>query len=483
MAMAKRSQSNPWMPATIVFVFLFIVAAVVAVVFYLDMEKKAKTIDELQTQQQDVINSRQWSNRANLIGTVPSNNNIVGILLEHIDQMTQLILGAPVEEKSADIKLQNVNNRINEFMTTAASQYPDIGSVDVKTIGLVGTLGRIKNILDSAVVNMVAMQEQIEETRKRLVQTEQISNDKVQELQVEKENLAADVNEVLKNYDELKALMQKSTEDQVQLLWEDLKKARERAEELNTQLLKTQAEYKLASEMLRDTREQLAKFTGQPDKEPQIREPDGQIILLDEASRIVHLDIGSKNKVYPGLTFGVYDRNVPIPSDGKSKAEVIVFNVDENISVARIVTSDIRNPILRGDIVANLVWSKDQTNLFVVAGDFDLDFDELNDREAERKISGLIDVWGGKVQEEVTINTDFIVLGTPPQVLPRPTYDQIAIDSLAMEKYEKSLQKLERYKKVKEQSEKLQIPLLSYERFLYLIGYKNQASRPGAFSD
>jgi hypothetical protein len=294
--------------------------------------------------------------------------------------------------------------------------------------------------------------------------------------------LSAKAQQIQTSYDELEALMKKSTTDQVQLLLDDLEKARVRIEELTFSLSETEAKYKVASDMLKDARAKLATVTGRPDVEPQIREADGNIIMLDEVSKVVHLDIGKADRVYPGLTFGVYDRNVPIPSDGKGKAEVQVFNVDENISVAKIVSSDIKNPILNGDIVANLVWSTDQVNLFVVSGEFDLDGDGLNDYESDRKIKGLIEMWGGKVQPQVTVNTSFIVLGTPPRVLPRPTYDEISIDPLAMEKYENSLKSLEQYKTVKEQAEKLQIPLLNYERFLYLIGYKNEASRPGAFS-
>jgi hypothetical protein len=50
-----------------------------------------------------------------------------------------------------------------------------------------------------------------------------------------------------------------------------------------------------------------------------------------------------------------------------------------------------------------------------------------------------------------------------------------------MDKYEASLERLENYKQVRKQAEALNIPILNYDRFLYLIGYKNQSTRPGAF--
>jgi hypothetical protein len=207
------------------------------------------------------------------------------------------------------------------------------------------------------------------------------------------------------------------------------------------------------------------------------------VLLVDDYSKIVHIDIGSEQHVYPGLTFGVYEQNVPIPKDGKGKGEIEVFNVAKNMSTARIVKSDSMNPILKGDVVANLVWSKDKPNIFVVSGDFDLDGNGTNDPEADNKIKALIENWGGQIEEAVSVNTTFVVLGSAPTVLERPTYDQLAIDPLAMDKYEASLKRLEDYKQVLKQAQTLNIPILNYDRFLYLIGYKNQSTRPGAFSD
>ncbi len=52
-----------------------------------------------------------------------------------------------------------------------------------------------------------------------------------------------------------------------------------------------------------------------------------------------------------------------------------------------------------------------------------------------------------------------------------------------MDKYEASMARLDDYKDVQKLAQALNIPILNYERFLYLIGYKSQSARPGAFSD
>jgi hypothetical protein len=483
MAIAKRSVSNPWVPAAFVFIVLFVIAAVAVVVLYINLEKQTKTIDELQQQQTEVINSRQWSSRGTLIGAKPARDTYVGLLLNYLDDMVYSILGAPKEQTSAEVKVQSVNKRVADFMTVVNDKYPDIGSIDVNTVGLLGTMGRLKDKLDSASTTVAALEEQLKEAQQIRDETIKVSDQKVQELTAERDSLARHTQEVQNSYDELKSLMQKSTDQQVQALLTDLDNERSKSSKLNEQLLKTEAELQVASESLKDARAKLAQFTGQPDIAPSIREPDGEVLLVDEYSKIVHINIGSEQHVYPGLTFGVYDRNVPIPADGKGKAEIEVFNVAKNMSTARITKSDPMNPVLKGDVVANLVWSKDKVNLFVVAGDFDLNGDGINDPEADNKIKALIENWGGKVEDAVSVNTSFVVLGTPPAVLERPTYDQLAIDPLAMDKYEASLKRLDDYKQVLKQAQALSIPILNYERFLYLIGYKSQSTQPGAFSD
>ncbi len=348
-------------------------------------------------------------------------------------------------------------------------------------MGLLGTLGRLKTKLDATTANLNALEQQIKNLQVKFDDSVKASSRKEQELLDEKEKFAAKANEVQRSYDDLKKLMEQKAEDQVKLLWSDLEKERSKNEEINQQMLRNQAELKVASETLKQVREQLRQIVGSPDMEVAARVADGEIILLDEYAKTVHIDLGTQDKVYPGLTFGIYDRNVPIPRDGVGKGEIEVFNVAKNISTARIVRSDPKNPIVVGDIIANLVWDSKQTNNFVVAGDFDLDGDGKVDYQAEQKIKALIENWGGKIEPAVSVNTSFVILGNPPAVLARPTYDEIAIDPMAMEKHEASLKNLEQYKQIRQQAETLVIPILNYDRFLYLIGYKTQSARPGAF--
>ena len=238
----------------------------------------------------------------------------------------------------------------------------------------------------------------------------------------------------------------------------------------------------MTTERMQLALKKLREIKPQPDIEVAAFNPDGEIVLIDDQTRIVHLNIGSDDGVYQGLTFSVYEKNMPIPKNGKGKAEVEVFDVGKSISAARITTSPNRKkPIVLGDIIANLIWDSSKANLFVVAGEFDLDSDGDIDFGAVDKIKELVEKWGSKVADSVSIETDFLVLGIPPRVPPKPTFEDLEIYPMAMEKYNAALQKLSHYNEVRSRAEVLSIPVFNAERFLYLVGYKTRATKAGAF--
>ncbi|GAH40173.1 unnamed protein product, partial [marine sediment metagenome] len=112
---------------------------------------------------------------------------------------------------------------------------------------------------------------------------------------------------------------------------------------------------------------------------------------------------------------------------------------------------------------------------------FDLDGDKSIDYDAVNKIKTLIEKWGGRVADTVSIDADFLVLGKAPKVLGKPTFEAMEVDPMAMVKYQASVQKAVHYRQVQNRAQAFSIPVFNYERFLYFIGYKTQARRAGAF--
>jgi BRCT domain type II-containing protein len=119
--------------------------------------------------------------------------------------------------------------------------------------------------------------------------------------------------------------------------------------------------------------------------------------------------------------------------------------------------------------------------VFVVVGDFDLNGDGTIDYSGAEKIKALIEKWGGKAEDNVSSNTDFVILGSHPQMPKKPTFEETEADPMAMQKYEAAIKKVANYDEVQKQAQALSVPVFNTERFLYFTGYKSQADRPGAF--
>lgn len=354
-------------------------------------------------------------------------------------------------------------------------------NIDPNTAGLIRIIEKLKINLDNTTNTALVLKEQLEQLRNRFDDAMAAGFEKEQILLAEKEKYQQQVNGIKQDYSELEALMKQSTDQQVQTLMAQLEDERANRKKLNQDLLKTQAELKMAENRMKRVQKELRMLVPPPDSEVAAYKSDGKIILIDDSAKIVHLNIGSDDRVYRGLTFSVYEKNMPIPKDGKGKAEIEVFDVGKSFSAARIIRSEIKRPIILDDIIANLIWDSDKTNVFVVVGEFDLDSDGDIDYDAVDKIKSLIEKWGGRAADDISIDTDFLVLGKPLQVRGKPTFEKMEVDPMAMEKYEASLQKLISYKEVQNRAQVLSIPVFNAERFLYFIGYKEQSTRAGAF--
>jgi len=288
------------------------------------------------------------------------------------------------------------------------------------------------------------------------------------------------VNQIKANYDKLIALSDQKTREQLGVVQGDLEKARADAKQVNDNLLKTQAELNVAQGRLQGALAQVNEIKPAPDNEAPAFQADGRVVLVDETEGVIHIDLGSDDHVYQGLTFSVYDRSAGIPRDGKPKAEVEVFAIDRKVSTARVLSADRRNPIAQGDLIANLIWDSSRQNQFVVVGEFDIDGDGKPDYDGGNRIEALIRKWGGVTSKEVTSRTDYVILGTEPKVPMEPTPEMQTADPTAQEKYDAARQKNEQYNQIRRQAEALWVPIFNYDRFLYFTGYANQTSRPGA---
>jgi hypothetical protein len=154
---------------------------------------------------------------------------------------------------------------------------------------------------------------------------------------------------------------------------------------------------------------------------------DGRVIDVAGQNGEVFISIGSKQRVQPGMTFDVYDSVSAIqysPTTGDlipGKARIQVLKVEENTSTARVIPENSRfaprpRPIVKDDVIANVIFSPEYRYKFLVHGKFDVDNDGKATAAEAEYVRGRIKAWGGDVVEGDALrgDLDFVVMGVMP---------------------------------------------------------------------
>ncbi len=474
----KQSQSNAMLYTVITFVALFIIATTCAVIFYVKAEDYKTQISDDKATLNNLATSSERNNLPKIVGTAEKNMSMLGTMEKLLNEMVRAITGEAGANVPASVKTNDANIKINGTVKVLF----DDGLISSKeSVNLIGLVEQLKAELDRATAGNRQLDQRYQKLQGDFNAADRESRLKEQQLIDETKRFQALANDVQANYDELRRIMDKSTTEQVQLYMDKLEKAEAKLKERTLELLTTQKELATAQDDRTEAVAKLASLKKPLDEEVAAYKPDARIVRIDSKNKVIYLDIGSKDHVYRGLTFSVYDRNVPIPEDGKGKAEIEIYKIEENVSAAKINESSRKNPIVPEDIVANLIWDSKTSNRFIVAGDFDIDGNGAIDSDGLDRIVRLVRRWGGRIVDKVTIETDFVVLGTRPAPLSMPTTEQIEIDPAVEQKYEASRELGQRYDEIFSRAATLSVPVINQQKFLHLTGYQSLASKSRPF--
>jgi hypothetical protein len=157
----------------------------------------------------------------------------------------------------------------------------------------------------------------------------------------------------------------------------------------------------------------------------------------------------------------------------QGKASIEVVRLSNRQAECRIIRQSVGQPVVEGDLIANLVYDKNTKYSFVVFGEFDLDQDGTPTPGDAEVVQRLITQWGGKLQQGVAVDTDYVVLGFEPEV-PLREDNETPTDVIRRENAEKAA---EAYAAVRNRAIELNVPILNQNRFLYYVGYYEQAQR------
>lgn len=477
MAARQASQSNAMLYALITFVALFIIATVFAVVYYVRSEDFRTQEEQAREDLQSIASPSEKGSLARIVGKPTEGKTYLGTMQEVVDELYKFILGQqPAENLSATVKFNEISMKIAALNEDVLGEdvNPAIGPSGV---ALLKTIEELKLKLDTArakTSDLDKLNEDLYTDLEDAIEREELNK---QNFLVELNQFQSEVDQIRNGFDELKAIMDDTIAEQANTFQKKLDAEQAKLRQKQLDLQSTEKNLDESDTLLQDALTKLEAIKPKPDKEVQAHQPDAQIVRVDSQNGIVYLDAGVKDHVYRGLTFAIYDRNKPIPEDGKGKAEIEVFQVTERVSAARIVKSDKKNPVVKDDIVANLIWDRNMPNRFVVAGAFDYNNDGRIDPDGAQRIAELIERWGGIVADDITVDTDFLIVGVEPVAQRWPTQNELDIDPMAQQRHEMSVKKADAYNQILENAANLGIPVFNQKRFLFLIGYDTLANK------
>jgi outer membrane murein-binding lipoprotein Lpp len=199
---------------------------------------------------------------------------------------------------------------------------------------------------------------------------------------------------------------------------------------------------------------------------------DGRIVGTNLADDEVFISLGGDDKVFPGLTFQVYNAGSRIvPNEAgefpPGKATIEVIRRGRETSTARILNETAGDAVIAGDAIVNAVYDPEKEYEFVVFGNFDTDGDFVATPQERDDIRAIIEEWGGTVTEDLSGTTDYVVLGTPPVLPPEPRFDD---PPAIVQRYAEARERLLKYEDLLEKAVATRIPVLNQNRLYTLTG-------------
>lgn len=468
MARVVQRRKNPLLPVLIAFVFLFVIAATLAVIFYNEKDEAIQ-----QTAKKESLLRKLASPTDLKLGSIQTilrdhgktRQTMVAAYMKQIQTLTKLVMGF-------ETPTQNVVKHVNDLRDEIKSSQ-----------SLIDEIRQIYKLRDAQVVQEEKLRGELTTAREeyttleasKKVLAEKYGKD-VSALNQEKLDLEGQLDAAKK--ERLEKLAATDKEWQVKLD-EQKKKVDELVERLGKAALESQKkDIKIAGlqaiidEWRRTRPIDLA-----------VR-PAGKIKEVVPNQPVCFVPLGSDDRVVRGMTFRVYDPT-GIPKDGSGyKAAITVTRVFNHLSQCRItparkrdmesaygITGKKPKAVAKGDLFANIAYNPTHVPTFVVEGNFDLFGTGRATDTGKQEVINLIRRAGGRVGDKLDIKTDFLVLGVRPVSPSKPAEDA---DETEQEAYKIALKTFQHYQKVADIAAGMNIPVLNATRFLALTGYDPQ---------
>lgn len=464
--------SNSSLIAMVIFIIVSLIASVFGIIMYLNNEKLRTEAERAQNELNDFGTA---SERRQVQSLMPKGSSRVTVL-RRLTSNTRYLCTRIGGEELAEVELARakyeVDNRLQPLQEQLGLVLVDKEEEAVPEQGLA-------SIIESLIQENELLRKGNEELTIHQNQQDQMVADMQSQMKALEDRLAADMQQASsaaqtnnESYSRLMDDMSRRYEEQIRSISDEKDQLQTENDSLNQQVEMLISEIDKHQAKIMELQKLFKEARPTPDMDYEAVEPDGKVVSVNLSDGLVYINLARNDRIYRGLTFTVYDSYQSIPKSGEGKGTIEVKEIMDTISKCQITSFDPTNPIMKGDLVANLIWNKEKTFQFCVIGDFDLNGDGVVDPDGREKIVNLITGWGGRATSSLSVDTDFLVLGRKTEFTQQLSQEEIdARTDLAMA-YLSAKAKADEYDRIVQEGAMLGVPTFNTSRFLHFIGYQ-----------
>lgn len=220
--------------------------------------------------------------------------------------------------------------------------------------------------------------------------------------------------------------------------------------------------------MLQNDLKKLSKVVAEFRKVPTETGVDGHVVSIAEQGQVAYGNLGKDDGVLLGMTFSIFSPSELGTTNPQPKAHCRIVKIMDSACELRIYRIQGDNPVVSGDVLHNPVYDRQRRMRFVLVGKMDTDGDGFDDSE---ELKALIQEFGGRIDDELTVQADFLVVGEEPAVPAPPG----AVDGpQKQQEYQEARKQFIEFTTAKARAENFSIPILNLNRFLGLVGIAGQ---------
>ena len=307
-------------------------------------------------------------------------------------------------------QIQDLDGQLKSLQTergewVAASGFDTVAAMEtaVKAVpdAIPATAGRALEILSDQARQTVQLAQEIqtkyqtasqelENLRAQLQQTQETKDAEIGQLDQEKAALEADLKKQIVERDDLVAQLR----DQKRAAEDEAQEAKDQLEEATIAFKSRELADKA---LMVQMQEKIQTIEGK------VASPDGRIVAFDNDTGFGAINLGEIDHVQRGMIFLVYNQGRG--GEVLPKGRVQVRRVEEKSSIVGIIESVENRPVTKNDYVMTALLGEKKP-VFVIAGWFPPALDYT-----PRELTFLVERWGGKTAEAVSLDTDYLVVG------------------------------------------------------------------------